>query len=307
MWTCEEQRKLEQLLIEYPPEPIEMRRFAKIARALGNRTTKQVASRVQKFFKKLHAAGMPVPGRLPKTRCRLNPNSKSLFRPSTFFPAHDVPVKMPEEEAFMSGGMSSSSIANASYEQQKIISAPTSVTSFDKATNSNENSGFIVVDEESDDETIEKTETITNDKIRILKLLQRVRRDKEKENADRPSSKHTHYECNLCKEEPIIGTRWHCRTCTQESIDFCSDCLVSQALSESCHPVSHKFIGLRVSNANSLDTSALFSFGDESENDDENEETKNNGESNNFYDKDYLPLKFLKSDEYNYLDPNFLP
>lgn len=41
-----------------------MRRFAKIARALGNRTTKQVASRLQKYFQKLRAAGLPVMQRL---------------------------------------------------------------------------------------------------------------------------------------------------------------------------------------------------------------------------------------------------
>lgn len=35
LWTCDEQKRLEELLIEYPPEAIEMRRFAKIARALG--------------------------------------------------------------------------------------------------------------------------------------------------------------------------------------------------------------------------------------------------------------------------------
>lgn len=35
LWTTEEQRRLEQLLIEYPPEEIEMRRWTKIANALG--------------------------------------------------------------------------------------------------------------------------------------------------------------------------------------------------------------------------------------------------------------------------------
>lgn len=59
LWTCEEQRRLEELLVEYPPEPIEMRRFTKIAKALGNRTPRQVASRLQKYFQKLHAAGLP--------------------------------------------------------------------------------------------------------------------------------------------------------------------------------------------------------------------------------------------------------
>ena len=33
---------------------------------VGNRTTKQVCSRVQKYFIKLHKAGLPIPGRAPK-------------------------------------------------------------------------------------------------------------------------------------------------------------------------------------------------------------------------------------------------
>lgn len=36
LWTIEEQRRLEELLIEHPPEEIEMRRWTKIANALGS-------------------------------------------------------------------------------------------------------------------------------------------------------------------------------------------------------------------------------------------------------------------------------
>lgn len=65
-WSTEEQKRLEELLLIYPPEPIELRRFKKIAAALGNRTAKQVSSRVQKYFLKLYKAGLPIPGRIPK-------------------------------------------------------------------------------------------------------------------------------------------------------------------------------------------------------------------------------------------------
>lgn len=63
LWTPEEQKRLEELLVIYPPEHIEMERFRKIAKALGNRTPLQVQSRVQKYFIKLQKAGLPVPGR----------------------------------------------------------------------------------------------------------------------------------------------------------------------------------------------------------------------------------------------------
>ncbi|XP_037953674.1 ZZ-type zinc finger-containing protein 3-like [Teleopsis dalmanni] len=98
LWTCEEQRRLEQLLIEYPAEPIEQKRFAKIARALGNRTPQQVASRVQKYFLKLHNAGMPVPGRIPKARRLQSAKHKMFQKPTTFFPKLNVPVNMPEDD-----------------------------------------------------------------------------------------------------------------------------------------------------------------------------------------------------------------
>ncbi|XP_075413543.1 ZZ-type zinc finger-containing protein 3 isoform X3 [Tenrec ecaudatus] len=65
LWTIDEQKKLEQLLLKYPPEEVESRRWQKIADELGNRTAKQVASRVQKYFIKLTKAGIPVPGRTP--------------------------------------------------------------------------------------------------------------------------------------------------------------------------------------------------------------------------------------------------
>ena len=44
LWTVDEQKRLEELLIKYPPEEVEARRWNKIATALGNRTTAQVRS-----------------------------------------------------------------------------------------------------------------------------------------------------------------------------------------------------------------------------------------------------------------------
>lgn len=104
-----------------------MRRYKKIADALGNRTVKQVTSRVQKYFKKLYNAGLPVPGRIPKSTERkvliiLNinqinfvhinefiylqkpyshrhqKNNYYLYKPSTFFPDMDIPVVMNEAD-----------------------------------------------------------------------------------------------------------------------------------------------------------------------------------------------------------------
>ncbi len=45
LWTAEEQKKLEELLVKYPPEEVEQRRWEKIASELENRTTKQVGEK----------------------------------------------------------------------------------------------------------------------------------------------------------------------------------------------------------------------------------------------------------------------
>ncbi|KAG8335844.1 hypothetical protein J6590_058626 [Homalodisca vitripennis] len=96
LWTPEEQLRLEELLIEFPPEKNENNRWRKIAEALGNRTTKQVCSRVQKYFKKLNKAGLPIPGHQLKTnnmtsqKKKPRKNKKNNTRESTFFPAHHL-------------------------------------------------------------------------------------------------------------------------------------------------------------------------------------------------------------------------
>lgn len=42
LWTSEEQRRLEQLLLEFPPERVESRRFKKIADKLATKSLSQV-------------------------------------------------------------------------------------------------------------------------------------------------------------------------------------------------------------------------------------------------------------------------
>lgn len=65
LWDDEEQKRLEDLLTVFPDEEIAAHRWQKIARALGNRTPRQVASRVQKFFIRLAKEGKPIPGKPP--------------------------------------------------------------------------------------------------------------------------------------------------------------------------------------------------------------------------------------------------
>lgn len=79
LWTVEEQLRLEELLVKFPPEENETKRYMKIAEALGNRTVTQVSSRCQKYFLKLQKAGLPVPGRTPKMKTDYMRSPKVTF------------------------------------------------------------------------------------------------------------------------------------------------------------------------------------------------------------------------------------
>ncbi|XP_055705475.1 ZZ-type zinc finger-containing protein 3 [Phlebotomus papatasi] len=225
-WTVEEQKRLEELLIEYPPEPVEKRRFEKIARALGNRTYLQVASRCQKYFKKLQMAGLPIPGRHPKGNLMSRQQHKLRCfsgKKSTFFPDLDVPVRMSEEE-----------------DEFWLHQPSTSKSPQDDDSSSRGDDKYIVVDDTDDEEDTE------NPKEAILKLAKKIRAEKERELEYRPKSLHIGYRCDICSMEPINGTRWHCKVC-EKSVDYCTDCLFVQLIqSDLQHPRSHKFIALRV-------------------------------------------------------------
>ncbi|KAK6484617.1 ZZ-type zinc finger-containing protein 3-like [Huso huso] len=203
LWTVEEQKKLEQLLLKFPPEEVESKRWQKIADELGNRTAKQVASRVQKYFIKLTKAGIPVPGRTPNlymynkkaSSKRQHHLNKHLYRPSTFMTSYEPPVYMDDDDD------RSSYCSNLQ----------------DLAT------------EDSDEESIpieyrhlpEYKELLQLKKMKKLKLQQI--------HAESALVQHLGFKCDNCGVEPIQGVRWHCQDCPQDnSVDFCdgcSDCL----------------------------------------------------------------------------------
>jgi len=238
-WTPEEQRRLEELLEEYPSEEVEMERWKKIATCLGNRTSIQVQSRVQKYFQKLQKAGLPIPGRYKK----LNPTSglartkrpsirgkysNSLIgsRNSTFFPDMKPTVKMTDEdereadESVLSAETSSSSGLGKEEKPSKyrLIDA----TKY-----------YIVEEDVSDDEDIDPKHYQTPTYQR-LKWLKRIRREKEMELREGPSSSslfvHTGYKCDGCGQEPIKGGRFTCQECDSDQnqpnsgIDLCLEC-----------------------------------------------------------------------------------
>lgn len=207
LWTIEEQRRLEELLIEYPPEEIEMRRWTKIANALGNRTPKQVSSRVQKYFIKLLRAGLPIPGRGPKVKLDVrkgmshrHQRNQSLFRRSTFFPHQDMSFTLADES-----------------KDQPI------------AEESEDDAGTSFIDD--------------NPELRHIELLKQVKTEKEQDTS--PLYKHVGYKCSICGEDPLTGTRWHCIEC-QDETDLCGDCAVAQLeIEEPVHNTLHRLIPVK--------------------------------------------------------------
>lgn len=145
-----------------------MRRFAKIAKALGNRTARQVASRLQKYFQKLHAAGLPVPGRQPRRNARIyssrkNRIAKHMVRPTTFFPSNYVPVNISNDD-----DNNANSFLDPNYYRNGCNAS---------SINDGDMGNMIIVDEPSDTET----ELSKNDDEKIAAIIKRVKRDKERE------------------------------------------------------------------------------------------------------------------------------
>lgn len=203
LWSVEEQKKLEQLLLKYPPEEVESKRWQKIAEELGNRTAKQVASRVQKYFIKLTKAGIPVPGRTPNLYMysKKLPNkrqhilNKHLFKPSTFMTSHEPPVFMEEDDD------------HSSYHSRDL----------DAAADED--------DEVSDEESIPAAYYGLPEYKELLELKKLKKQRLQEMEADSGFVQHVGFKCDNCRTEPIQGIRWHCQDCPpQMSVDFCDSC-----------------------------------------------------------------------------------
>ncbi|OCT84764.1 ZZ-type zinc finger-containing protein 3 [Xenopus laevis] len=210
LWSVEEQKKLERLLLKYPPEEVEAKRWQKIADELGNRTSKQVASRVQKYFIKLTKAGLPVPGRTPNlymyakksSAKRQHALNKYLFKPSTFMTSHEPPVYMDEEDDH--------------FNSRDLDAAG---------------------DEEiSDDEDIHVDCHGLAEYKELLELKKLKKQKLRQMQTQSGFVQHVGFKCDNCGTEPIQGIRWHCQDCPpQMSVDFCDSC--SDCL---CETETHK-------------------------------------------------------------------
>ncbi|XP_057712630.1 ZZ-type zinc finger-containing protein 3 isoform X1 [Corythoichthys intestinalis] len=217
LWTAEEQKKLEQLLLKFPPEEVESKRWQKIADELGNRTAKQVASRVQKYFIKLTKAGIPVPGRTPNlymytkkaSSKRQHHHLNKHLRPSTFLTSYEPPVFMDDDD--------DDEERAAFYCAMHDPSA-----------------------EDSDDDGI-PLELRNLPEYKELMELKRLKKQKLQEiREDKVGVQHLGYKCDVCGMDPIQGVRWHCQDCPQDNaVDFCANCSDCLFKTETHKPTHH--------------------------------------------------------------------
>jgi len=201
----------------YPDEAVASNRWRKIAKALGGRTPKQVASRTQKYFIKLAKQGKPVPGKIPNLEYYMNkeknkkkrkkeegdltprPHKKRELDPSYYMPP---PVYMSDDEE---------EITALKLEQM--------------------------------DPELKETEEF-KELMQLLQLKQLQEKKSENEHILNTEGKekelvHEGYRCDCCGVEPIVGVRWKCSSCPEDhQVDLCSTCKENNFISET-HKVTH--------------------------------------------------------------------
>ncbi|KAI7877531.1 hypothetical protein K492DRAFT_209607 [Lichtheimia hyalospora FSU 10163] len=236
-WTDEEQRRLEELLEVYPDEPVQSQRFLKISKALGTRTTKQVASRVQKYFIKLAKLGLPVPGRvsippssLPKAKRKVtkvkgrggNTAAATAAAAAARAAKPSSRASGPGYNAMVSGGITNTRISGTHY---LTAQAPAAALMSD------------------DEDDVKKT------------MLKVAKPDStQTTNADTGSNSevaiHEGYACDACGVEPIVGVRYKCAVCDiSEEVDLCSKCMAVGTFRNDHHTPEHSFEAIHVANA----------------------------------------------------------
>ncbi|KAI9480758.1 MAG: hypothetical protein EXX96DRAFT_564068 [Benjaminiella poitrasii] len=233
-WTDEEQKRLEELLIVYPDEPVQAQRFNKISKALGTRTPRQVASRVQKYFIKLAKMGLPVPGRItippscmPKNerssstghhKSKVKNKSKSRGNHGRVTKAASTPPMLRTSgigyNSLVSGGLTNTRISGAHY---AMSHGPPAV---------------FMSDDEEDSSVNEMMRSVNNE---------------GKETSDIVI--HEGYACDGCGTEPIVGVRYKCTVCdVSEEVDLCSSCMEKGTFINDHHTLEHTFEAVRTAN-----------------------------------------------------------
>ncbi|KAI9496641.1 hypothetical protein BDB00DRAFT_808170 [Zychaea mexicana] len=255
-WSDEEQRRLEELLEIYPDEQVQAQRFNKISKALGTRSARQVASRVQKYFIKLAKLGLPVPGRvsippssttkhsrgggnrrgkISKVKSRGGSSSASSNSTANTAAASAASVARTAKPAMRTSGAGYNTMVSGGITNTRISGAH-------YLTTHGPPSALMSDDEDSD--VKQAMLNATNPKAAIQQV--------EGTGGDPLSSAsiiHEGYACDGCGTEPIVGVRYKCTVCdVSEEIDLCSKCMAAGTFQNDHHTPDHPFEAIHVAN-----------------------------------------------------------
>ncbi|KAJ3018834.1 ZZ-type zinc finger-containing protein 3 [Thoreauomyces humboldtii] len=192
-WSQEEHARLLELMELYPHEPVAARRMEKISAALGSRTPRQVATRVQKFLDRRKTTRSPMTANRP-----MNFVQPSLTTGST----------RPNNHKRVSGMQYSNRFTGSRY-----LGSATLTLSDDEE---DDGVGMNV------DPALRQT-----DEYKELVRLQAVARLNASNQPAAHAADPIHYgfTCDRCGAEPIVGVRWTCRDCPAgDEVDLCDEC-----------------------------------------------------------------------------------
>ncbi|KAJ3280703.1 ZZ-type zinc finger-containing protein 3 [Borealophlyctis nickersoniae] len=214
-WTDDENRRLVDLMEVYPEEPVAMRRFEKLAAALGTRTARQVGSRVQKILSERKTAGS---GRVN------TPKTSSPFRSGS--------------SGRVAGQFYNNKSTGLRYLSKMGMTMSLTDDGGDNASDSDKDI----------DPALKNTEEY-KELVRLRKLAKATAAVPAAHTSD---PVHHGFKCDRCDIEPIVGTRWKCKQCPDDAqVDLCSDCH-GQPFENGVHTANHEFERVDVPELQSL-------------------------------------------------------
>ncbi|KAF9280957.1 ZZ-type zinc finger-containing protein 3 [Linnemannia elongata] len=253
-WSDEEQRLLEKLLDEYPDEPVAAQRFQKISAAMGTRTPKQVASRVQKYFIKLVKAGLEAPGRMnysletskakskgaPPTakgkKRKDGPGGEAAPKGKAGRPRKKDAGETGASGSGAAGGGGGASGGGGSTKKQKPKSLLGSGSGRTSGTQYLHYSSAptVYMSEEDDEDSVQDMLAASHTVSSSV--------------PDGGIASHIGFSCDSCGVDPILGIRYSCMDCEElGGTDLCGPCYNSGVYHNELHLLSHRFHAIETS------------------------------------------------------------
>ncbi|KAJ2159301.1 hypothetical protein GGF46_003137 [Coemansia sp. RSA 552] len=255
-WSDGEQELLERLLLEYPDEEVANNRWRKISEAMGTRTMRQVASRVQKYFLKLAKAGLPVPGRVPDT------TNWSSWAPR--IPEPTPKRRGPGRPPGSGRGKRKDAVDFTSSEEDEEASinedammdldregtnSPPPTMAFDRKGKQADRSSdvFVGTDELSLAGLEDNSWAVPADPMGASTSAAAQRPQVQSSALRSAKAVHLGYRCSSCLAEPIVGIRWQCTDCqsTAQPVDLCDECREDGLFETEEHNEAHSFVAWR--------------------------------------------------------------